>query len=202
MKEHIEYTHDYFTDYLGKIHYFVIVAISQELPKYYRQLEDVDSPGADDDSPIAFEIWRNIDEGMDEECMGKVTKVIRLGISICNPSDSFDEQIGVRKAVARARSNEPVIYATHPGVINTRMVKALLEQEAEYFRNNPENFINGYAESRDRYLKNKEMEKVESEFTELEQKVVTEIQNNPKFLDKILSFIKWLDNQRKGKCQK
>lgn len=199
MKEHIEYISDCFTDYKGEVHNFVIVAVSQTLPETSGELQD--NPIDEIDREIYHEVSLIIDNYGTHDYLGLVNKVLLLGISICNPSDDFDFEIGYRKALHRAYNSQPVIYASNPGVINSQMVKALLSQEARYLKENPENFINGYAESRDRYLNNIEMEKLEKGFSNLERQVVTEIKNNPKFLDKIKQYLNWFNNQRKGNAK-
>ena len=186
MKEHIESIVDSFVDYAGKTHHFVIVAISEMLPN------------KDDEG---FAIDYQVDEyteGYGMVDIGIVTKVLKLGISMCNPIDTFDEEKGIRKAIARAKASIPALYVKEPGLINTRVVKALLEQEANYLKDNPEKFIDGYADMKARFLTNKEMESLEKDFSDVEKEVVKGVQNNPKFLDRVMKYIHWFNNQSKN----
>lgn len=199
MKEHVEFITDSFIDYAGKVHQFVIAALSQNLPTRTGQLES--SPVDDNDVSVIHEVGVYVEDYGTEDYLGTVTKVIRLGVSICNPTDTFDEKVGALKAAARARNAEPALYAANPGVINTRVVKALLEQEAEYLKHNPENFIPGYADMRDRYLTRQKMEAMKDQFSELENQVVDGLQQDPKFLDNAMQYLDWLRKQSKG-CQK
>lgn len=199
MKEHIEIITDSFVDYAGKTHYFVIAALSQNLPTRSGQLEN--NPVCEDNTPVIHEVGVYVQDFGTEEYIGEVTKVLRLGISICNPTDEFDEKVGAFKAVARARKATPTLFAKNRGVINTKVVKALLEQEAEYLKANPESFIEGYAEMKERYLTGKKMEAMKEEFSEIEKTVVEELHRDPHFLDNAYQYLDWLNNQEKG-CQK
>lgn len=199
MKEHVEFITDSFTDYAGKVHQFVIAALSQNLPVRSGQLEN--NPVESDCVPVTHEVGIYVEDYGTEDYMGTVSKVIRLGVSICNPTDTFDEKVGALKAAARAHDAKPALYASNPGVINTKMVKALLEQEAEYLKNNPENFIVGYADMRDRYLTRQKMEAMKGQFSEVENQVVEGLRQDPKFLDNAMQYLEWLCNQNKG-CKK
>lgn len=199
MKEHVEFITDSFTDYAGKVHQFVIAALSQNLPTHSGQLEN--NPVDEDDIPVIHEVETYVEDYGTEGYLGTVTKVIRLGVSICNPTDTFDEKVGALKATARAHNAKPALYASNPGVINTKVVKALLEQEAEYLKNNPENFIAGYADMRDRYLTRQKMEAMKDQFSKVENQVVEGLQQDPKFLDSVMQYLEWLRRQNKG-CRK
>lgn len=197
MKEHVEVINDSFVDYAGKTHYFTIAAVSSLLPRNGKEL----GMGNLEDNTITHEVAIYVDNYGTEDYLCDVTKALRLGISMCNPTDEFDEKVGALKAIARARENEPSLLSVDPGTINTRVVRALLEQEAEYLKHNPEKFIEGYADMKTRYEKRKEMEAIAEKFSETEKAVVAGIQENPKFLDNAFEYLDWLKNQKKGKCQ-
>lgn len=197
MKEHVEVINDSFVDYAGKTHYFTIAAVSSLLPRNGKEL-GMDSL---EDNTVTHEVAIYIEDYGTDDYLCNVTKALRLGISMCNPTDKFDEKVGALKAIARARENEPSLLSVDPGTINTRVVRALLEQEAEYLKHNPENFIEGYADMKASYEKRKEMEAMAEKFSETEKAVVAGIQENPKFLDNAFEYLCWLKNQKKGKCQ-
>lgn len=123
-KERIEYLVDSFVDANGDERHFVVAAVSEMFdnegePAYVTDLDGFD--------------------------MQDVVKGLKLGFSICNPTDEFNEKLGVTIAVGRARKNaEYALLASEPGYINTKLVRAFLEQEAEYFKHNPEYKIAGY----------------------------------------------------------
>ena len=85
----------------------------------------------------------------------KAKRILGIGFSICNPTDEYNEEIGLKIAVSRAehKDNNLTLVANTTGLINTPMVKALLEQEATYFKNNPDSRIKGYNEAKIKYEK-------------------------------------------------
>lgn len=184
MKQYIEVIKDSFTDYAGKEHHFVIAAVSELL-------------GGEGSTPIVIST-----EGLNTSILGPVEKGIRLGVAICNPEDKFDEKVGVLKATARAKNAGVSLYATDRGQINTGLIKAFLEQEASYLKNNPEKYIKGYAESKQRFLKKQEMLALKESFSDVEKAVVAGVEDNPKFLENAQKYIAWANNQKKGKCKK
>lgn len=185
MKEHVDVIKDSFVDYAGRTHYFVIAAVTNSL--------------ADEFGSAPMVIREN---GSVVSYINSVKKGVRIGISICNPEDQFVEKVGVLKAVSRARNSQPVLYVTDPGYINKTLVEAFLKQEAEYLKSNPDIYIQGYNDSKERYLKRKKMEGLKENFSEVEKIVVEGVQKNPKFLDNVNTYLAWLNNQNKGKCKK
>ena len=123
-KERIEYLVDSFVDANGDERHFVVAAVSEVF--------------TDDDEPAYV-------TDLEREDIQEVVKGLKLGFAICNPSDKFDEKLGVTIAVGRARKNaEYALLASEMGYINTQLVRAFLQQEAEYFKHNPEYKIAGY----------------------------------------------------------
>ena len=58
------------------------------------------------------------------------------------------KRAGTEKAINRAKNNKkPALFATEHGYINSKVVKAMLEQEAHYVRTNPGKYIKGYNEA-------------------------------------------------------
>lgn len=184
MKEYTDCLKDSFTDYAGKVHHFVIAAISQELPTKTEEI------GRDDlkDYDIIHEVSTYIEDIGTEDYLGTVTKVLRLGVSMCNPVDKFNEKTGTMKAIARARNSEPALYSHEKGTINTRVVRALLEQEADYIKNNPDLIIKGYSGMEARYKEHQRIKEMYESFNEEEKKLVKNLQDNPKYLDNVLEY--------------
>lgn len=141
-KERIETLVDQFVDTNGDTRHFVIAAISEVLPTTEgERCPDV----AEDfkDMEVTHEVVAY--DKYDSETVDEVVKGIKLGFAICNPTDTFNEQLGKTIAIGRARKNASyALYATELGYINTKLVRAFLEQEAEYFKHNPESRIAGY----------------------------------------------------------
>lgn len=123
-KERIEYLVDSFVDANGDERHFVIAAVSEVFTK-------------DDEPSYVTDL-----DGLEIQ---EVVKGLKLGFAICNPTDKFDEKLGITIAVGRARKNaEYALVASEMGYINTQLVRAFLQQEAEYFKHNPEYKIAGY----------------------------------------------------------
>lgn len=186
MKQYVEVIKDSFVDYAGKTHYFVIAAVSESF---------------ENETSDALMVVRSGLHGCD--VAGYVEKGIRIGVSICNPEDKFDEKVGTLKAIARAKKSGVVLYASDRGYINTPLVRAFLQQEADHIKSNPDLYIEGYNDSKARYLKRQKMEEMKDNFTEVERIVVDGIKKDPKFLDNVNTYLSWLKNQEQGKkCKK
>lgn len=109
----VEYIVDSFKDFTGEERKFVMAAVSLHgEPEVYIE---------EDDEPI--------DNDM---------KVLSIGVSVCRPDDEFNETLGKTIAEGKAtKYRNHALYAVDAGLINETMVKALLQQEAEYFKVNP-----------------------------------------------------------------
>jgi hypothetical protein len=195
MKERIEIIVDSFIDYAGKEHPFVIAAVSQVLPTLSTQLKN--SP-VEDERDVFYEISEYIDDYGCNNYFGTASKAVSLGISICHPTDTFDESVGSLRATARARKNTPILFAIDNEALNGEVIRALLRQKADYVKNNPENYIPGYADMKARYLTRKHMEELEKNFTPIEKEVISNLQKDPHFLENATKYLNWLQNQNKG----
>ena len=159
-------------DYSGKEHLFIVAGIRVFL-------KDEKS-----NNPVVVQIN---EEGYTP--IGFVRAGLKIGISICNPIDEFNEKIGSLKALNRAENSRPVIYSAHPGQIDDIFIKAYLYQEIKYIEANPEKFIKGYKDAKARYIKNKEMEKVKENFTDAEKEIVENLKSNPTYLDNVQKYL-------------
>lgn len=130
-----------------------------------------------------------------------VPKVLSIGISICNPTDKFDYDKGLNKAITRARKSRPALYASKKGYINSKMVKAFLEQEAEYLINNPENYIEGYLDAKKRHLRNSEMNNFYDNMSDSEKTIIEQAKKDSKIIDKLKSYLTWFNNQKIGNAK-
>ena len=143
----VEYKVDSFTDYTGVERKFVLAALS-----------------ISDESSIYIE------ESIEE--IEFAYKVLTLGISVCRANDTFNEELG--KKIAEGKANKyrnHAIYTTDSGLINATMVKALLEQEATYFKANPGRYLIGYDKDKQKYEKSERIEKYIDSLNENEKKV-------------------------------
>lgn len=190
MKEHINYLVDSFVDYKGIEHRFTIVAVSQTLPKTGKDI------GEDEhywENEVTHEVATYLEDYGTYDYLGTIGKVLKLGVTICNPDDEFNDKVGYNKALARARNSKPVLYANvdNLGVINNHVVTALLQQEANYLKENPAKYIKGYKENEEKYYNNLKMEEMYENFSSLEGDVLDALENNPNFFDDVIKYYKW-----------
>lgn len=183
MNTYTEILQDQFTDYAGKVHKFIIVALCESMKG--------------EEAPKVVKV-----EGIEVDNLGLIVKGVRLGVAICNPTDKYEEKAGVYRAIARAEEADYSLLAPSRAKIGPKVVKSLLEQEADYVKKHPEDFIPGWEEMKERYLKRKRMEEIAKGFDAVERIVVEKLEENPKFLDNVNEYLEWMKNQRKGKCQK
>lgn len=130
----VEYIVDTFKDYTGAERHFVMAAVSihNEAEVY---VEENDEPIYTDE------------------------KILSIGVAVCRPNDTFNEELGKRIAEGKAtKYRDHALYATDAGLINDKMVKALLEQEADYFRVNPGRYLAGYDKDAQKYRDSQRIE--------------------------------------------
>lgn len=162
MKQDIaEFLVDSFIDYKGDEHKIVLCALSQ-------------TPEKNDDDNLMV-VWSNgydIDETAD--ICHDVFRTVSLGVAICCPADKkiFSEEIGKKIALNRAEKAIPKFVSLEPGVVNTIVVKAFLEQEMAFVKNCPEKFIKGYEEAKAHYNKKLNLDKTVKNLSPEEAEVV------------------------------
>lgn len=176
-----------FKDYKGLIHKVVIATISEQLP-YYR-----DHKTHEDEE---YNVSHYTDSKGEDEYV-TVRKSLKLGVSVCNPEDTFNEERGKKAAIARAKSSEPVLYSTKTGIINTPMVKALMQQELDFICANPETVIPGYNDSKARYEYNKEMQSKIDSLSDDEKKCLEVLtSSNTEQVDKLKDLAIFVNNRK------
>jgi len=158
MKEKIVTVISEFTDFRGKVHKFVVAAVSMPVDaeiEIYGESEVVD--------------WTSAE------------KAVKLGVAVCNPVDEYSEEKGKMIAINKAKnSSDYALYATLPGMINTAVVNALIYQEVEFIKNNPARVIPGYLDEKEKFEKRQEFAKKLAELTE-EEKAIYEAMKDHKY---------------------
>lgn len=195
MKEHINVLEDMFVDYKGIVHPFTIVAVSQTLPKNGKEIGESEQYWND---KVTHEVAIYLEDYGTVDYLGNVGKVLKLGVAICNPDDEYNEKVGYNKALARARNNAPVLFVNENnlGVINNHVVTALLQQEANYLKENPAKYIKGYKEAEEKYNLRLKMEEMADNFSSLEEDVLDALSNNPHYFDNVTEYLLWQRNQQ------
>ena len=158
MKEKIVTVISEFTDFRGKVHKFVVAAVSMPVDAeidIYGESEVID--------------WTSAE------------KAVKLGVAVCNPVDEYSEEKGKMIAINKAKnSSDYALYATLPGMINTAVVNALIYQEVEFIKNNPARVIPGYLDEKEKFEKRQEFAKKLAELTE-EEKAIYEAMKDHKY---------------------
>ena len=138
----IEYMVDSFVDFKGEERKIVACALSQA------------AEVSEDDCVLAVG-WVAPDEYIctNDPDYARICRVVTVGIAVCNTSDTFDLAKGQKKAYDKALHDPkcPAIYTTSRGVAGKVLVKAFLEQELTFLKENPERIIKGYNQMKARF---------------------------------------------------
>lgn len=187
MKQVTDYLVGEFTDYKGLVHKVVIAAVSEELPYYHNH------PTHEDEEYFACHYTERQGEGD----YTTLKKCLKLGFSVCNPEDTFNEEKGENAAIAKAKNTTPVLFAIKPGVINSTMVKALMKQELEFIYSNPEVVIPGYNDSKKRYEYNQKMNAEIEGLSEDEKKCLEILTSSNTYqVDKLTKLATFVNNRK------
>lgn len=177
-----------FIDYRGMERDFTMVAVTIPIKSW--------------NSKVVVSLMENLDQPVNGEVptaetqpnvmytdFAEVRKMLSIGVSVrCNR----DKDLGLGEYIAYGKAlrsaSEPfghVIFVTHTGMINTKMVQALLEQESEHFKKDPGAYIKGYNSDRDRYNKTGKIAIAEMTEDELQKmEVDKEIEKTSKIAEK------------------
>lgn len=124
-------------------------------------------------------------------------RMISLGVSVCHKDDVFDENLGLRVAVNNAKKANLKIFATVAGMVSTKTVRALIDQETEYFKNNPSSHIHGYSQMENKYLaelaRKERLEIIKNNLDDNQKKLLDEVNKLPK--DVLNNFQKLINVQ-------
>lgn len=141
MKQDIViYKVDSFIDYTGKKRMIVACALSE-------------TPGDDQYDLLVGWVDRNDRIQTNAKLCHEVYRMVTIGIAVCNPEDTFNEEVGRKIAYNKAKNIEslPRLYAPCKGVITKELVDTFLDQQIQFFKEHPETIIKGYAEAACQY---------------------------------------------------
>jgi hypothetical protein len=176
-----------FIDYRGMERDFTMVAVTIPIKSWNSKVV----------VSLMEEMYQNQNNANNEEVetgymytdFAEVRKMLSIGVAVrCNRDKDLGlgEYIAYGKAIRSA--SEPyghVIFVTHTGMINTKMVQALLEQESEHFKKDPGAYIKGYNNDRDRYNKTGKIAIAEMTEDEIQKmKAIEEIEKVNKATEK------------------
>lgn len=141
----VEYLIDSFIDFKGQEHKIVACALSQV-------------PEADD---YTLSIgWVNPMTNEMNYDSTEICRKVSIGISVCHPTDKFDEEMGKTKAYNKALHDPKcsTIYTSSRGVISKALVQTFLEQEIKFLKENPDRIIKGYSQEKAKFDKKQTLE--------------------------------------------
>lgn len=89
-------------------------------------------------------------------------KELRLGVSVQNPHDNIvNTELAKTIALGKAMKDKScagiLMVILNDGMINAKVVDALLEQEMEYFKTNPGKYIKGYNKDKELFKTNPDL---------------------------------------------
>ncbi len=162
---------DKFVDYVGKEHQFVIAGVKISIKN--------DSISIKNDGEGVYAV----------DSIGTIGYALGIGVAICNPVDTFDEKVGVLKALGRAYKQEPTIFTQYSSQLGDSIINAVLQQEIEYIKQHPEKYIGGYLDAKDKYLQEQKLKKIESNLTDIEKVVAENVKKNSNYLSNVTEYI-------------
>ena len=148
-KDIVMYKNGSFVDFQGVERQFVVCALST-------------SNFNNDDQQVCLSVY---DESI---LLGEhvLPRAVFIGISVCNPSDKWDEEKGKFVAYHKAAGFKAIapeksaaLFATRAGMINEAVVQALLDREVEHLKEDPGYVIKGYNQMKAKYERDQEAQK-------------------------------------------
>lgn len=168
----VVYKCDSFVDYKGTKVNFILAAVSIPCNNV---IVPVDECGC-------------VDEEQWEQQM-ESPKILSIGMAIQHPTDTWNEELGKEIAYGKAiKKRDHILATTDSGLINTKVVEALVEQEAAYMHVNPGRYIAGYDDAKDKYLKRKAQDEYINSLTDEEKVALTtlaKVKEPEKFLEAV-----------------
>lgn len=131
FKEKVVFKVGSFTDFAGNVREVIFCAISKS--------QEIFPDGKDKPSTVL--------------------KSVDLGVSVQSPNDLSAKNTELGKIIAEGKTRKQksrvgTMFSTNTGFINKLVVEALLEQELEYFKQNPGKYIAGYNKDKQLYCLN------------------------------------------------
>lgn len=161
MKQDIViYKVDSFIDYTGKKRMIVACALSE-------------TPGDDQYDLLVGWVDCNGRIQTNAKLCHEVYRMVTVGIAVCNPEDTFNEEVGRKIAYNKAKNIEslPRIYAPCKGVITKELVDTFLNQQIQFFKEHPETIIVGYQEAAQKYTELQTAEREIANFSDTEKAI-------------------------------
>lgn len=179
-KDVVMYKSGNIVDFQGLNHPFVVCALST-------------SSFNNDSQEVAITVY----DGFNGTALGDALspRAVFIGVAVCNPTDTWDEEKGKMIAFNKARGFKPTapeksaaIFATRAGMISEGLVKALLDREVEHIQEDPEYVIKGYNKMKARYEEKQAMKAYVDETPDNLKEIASKLATmNPKDIERVIN---------------
>ena len=112
-------------------------------------------------------------------------RVLQIGYSICNPKDTYDENLAIKIAESRA---EVSLFIYDTGIINDDVVSKILSNKANYIIKHLDKYIKGYSEAKKRYMLKKSHNELLNSLDDEEKLVFNMSKENPEKVNKVIKL--------------
>ena len=172
------YLVDSFTDYAGNERKFVACALSYSPQNTYEII--------------------NVEPDSYIENVMVIDRVLSFGIAICHPDDEFNLEIGKEIAYGKAlkQNDRFKIYVPCESMISKDLAEAFIKQQVKFFKNDPELFIKGYNNAKNKYIRNKHLVEQINNFTS-EELLIFQLASKNFDFDKYIRIAKEYANLKK-----
>lgn len=114
-------------------------------------------------------------------------RVLQIGYSICNPKDTYDENLAIKIAESRA---EVSLFISDTGIIDNDVVSKILRNKAIYIVKHLDKYIKGYSEAKKRYLLKRSHNELLNSLNDKEKLVFNMAKENPEKVNKVIKLAK------------
>jgi len=125
---------------------------------------------------------------VNEECdCDKITKY-SIGMSITNPTDKFDYNLGLEIAKGKATTSEDFIISNYVHRLPELALEALMDDTLALLQSNPGKYIKGYDKAKQKYEDNKLEQEMLNKLTEEEKAALNNLKLSKNAVDYIKRF--------------
>lgn len=118
-------------------------------------------------------------------CIEQGERVLKIGYSICNPNDNFNQDLAIQIAESRARI---VLYIYDTGIIDDGVVSKILSNKAHYIIEHIDSYIKGYSEAEERYLNKKAHNDLLNSLDDEEKLIFNIAKEDPEKVNKLVKL--------------
>lgn len=110
-------------------------------------------------------------------------RVLQIGYSICNPKDTYNENLAIKIAESRA---EVSLFICDTGIIDDGVVSKILSNKANYIIKHLDKYIKGYSEAKKKYRIRKLHNELLNSLDDEEKLVFDMAKEDPEKVNKVI----------------